>query len=108
MLPEADALVERARRPILVATTGVDDRVACALLPQPLERVLTGGGPEPSPPVVGVGADGLELPHRVLLVVPAEDVGGKPSVRSFDHAVEVGAIGPHLHDLPVALLGHAR
>ena len=57
--------------------------------------------------LIGMGADRLELAHAVSLVVPAEDVGGEGPVRRFEHAVQVCAVGPGTHDVPVALFGDA-
>ena len=70
---KADRLVQRARRP----GRAVDDRLPPALLVQPPERERAHRRAEAPPAELRPGPDRLELADSVLVVRPAQAVGGE-------------------------------
>lgn len=52
------------------------------------------------------GSDGLQLADGIVLVEPDQALGGEAVVRRFRDPIELGAVRPGRHDVPVARSGH--
>jgi hypothetical protein len=61
---------------------------------QAAQREGADGGAQPTAAELLADTHGLELSDGVLVVEPAEAVGGEATVRSLDHTVERLAVGP--------------
>ena len=83
-------------------------RLPPPFLVQASQRERADGGPEPAAPEVRPNPDRLELADAVLVVGPAQAVGGKATVRRLDDAVERLTVRPLRANPRVARLGDPR
>ena len=101
MEPEAERRVERAGR----LRGAVDDCLPATFFVQAAQGERADRGAEPAAAELIAGTDRLELADGVLVVGPAETVGGEAAAGSLDDAVERFTVRPLGADGRVARLG---